>query len=121
MRYVCLVMAAIFALFTYFQFNDLTQYNTKLWYFWVIAYALCTLISLVSWRKALPRAVYTSVAVIALIAGLIRFQAIDWDHKILYNPNNPSGNETGGLLIIAIWFGILAWRSGSLGGKGKKA
>lgn len=119
MRYVCLIMAAVFVLFTYWQFNDLTQYKTELWHGWVVAYALSCVISLVSYKYALPRMIYFGVAVTALVSGLIRFQAIDWDHKILYNPDNPSGNETGGLLILAIWFGVLAWRHASLGSSPK--
>ncbi len=121
MRYVCLLMTLVFVQFTRWQFNDLTQYNTELWYCWVIAYALCVLVSLGSFFRALPRMVYLGVSVIGLVAGLIRFRSIEWDHEILYNPNNPSGNETGGLFIIAIWFGILAWRHASLGCACKKA
>ncbi len=120
MRCVCLIMVAVFIQFTYWQFNDLTQYNTELWYCWVIAYALCCAISLVSFWKALPRKLYLAISVVGLVAGLIRFNSIEWDHKILYNPDNPAGNETGGLLIIAIWFGLLAWRHASLGCPCKK-
>ena len=114
-------MAAVFVQFTYWQFNDLTQYNTELWYCWVAVYGLCVIVSLVNLCKALPRMFYMVVSVIGLIAGLIRFRSIEWDHKILYNPDNPAGNETGGLFIIAIWFGILAWRHRSLGCPCKKS
>lgn len=109
MRYLCLIMTAVFALFTYWQFNDLKQYETELWYGWVAAYGLCALISLASYFKRLPVIVYISVVAVSLAAAVVRVQAVEWSHEILYNPNNPSGNETGGLLVVALWMGILAW------------
>lgn len=121
MRYACLVMAVVFSLFTYWQFNDLTQYNTDLWYGWVVAYALCVVVSLVSWWKALPRSFYLTGALLALGCALYRALAIEWEKTVLYNETNPSGNESGGLLIIALWWGILAWKQRSLGSPSKKS
>jgi len=102
-------MALLFCLFTYWQLNDLDQYHTERWYLWVAAYGLCALVSLVSFFRRLPVIVYISMVVAAISAAIIRVQGVEWSHTILYNPNNPSGNETGGLLVVAIWMGILAW------------
>jgi len=110
MRYVSLVMALLFSLFTYWQLNDLNQYHTEKWYLWVGAYALCALISVVSFFMRLPVAIYLSMAAAALAAGVIRIQGVEWSKKVLYNTENPSGNETGGLLIVVIWMVILAFR-----------
>lgn len=110
MRYVCLFMGLLFCLFTYWQFNDLTQYNTELWYGWVIAYALCALISVISFWKVLPRGLYVGACLLALGAAAFRSLSIEWAKTVLYNESNPSGNESGGLLVIAIWMGILAWK-----------
>jgi len=110
MRYVCLFMGILFCLFTYWQMNDLDQYHTEKWYLWVGAYALCAVISIVSFFRRLPRAVYISVAVTALVGGVVRVMSVEWSKKILYNVDNPSGNETGGLLIVAIWMVILAFK-----------
>ncbi|WP_435895953.1 transmembrane 220 family protein [Oceaniferula spumae] len=109
MRYVCLLMALVFTAFTLVQFNDLDQYHTEKWYLWVAAYGLCALISLISFFKRLPVIVYISMVVAALTAAVVRVQGVEWSREILYNPDNPSGNETGGLLVIAVWMGILAW------------
>ena len=103
-------MTAVFAQFTYWQFNDMQQYHTELWYAWVFAYGLICVVSLLSWKKPLPRILYISLGSLAVIATLVRLQSIEWDGAILYNPNNPAGNETGGLLIIALWMGALAWK-----------
>ena len=108
MRYVCLFMGLLFCLFTYWQTNDLGQYHTEKWYLWVAAYGLCALISIVSFFKCLPVALYIGMAVAALTAAVIRVQGVEWSKTILYNPDNPSGNETGGLLIVVIWMILLA-------------
>lgn len=121
MRYACLGMAAVFVLFTYWQFNDLEQYQTQLWQGWVVTYVLCVIVSLVSYWKAMPRWFYRSVAIIVLACATFWSLGIEWEKTVLFNKNNPSGNETGGLFIIAIWFGILAWRHASLGCACKKA
>lgn len=107
MRYVCILMGLMFCLFTYWQLNDLNQYETERWYLWVVAYAICAVVSLASYFKRLPLAVYAAIGAAALVAAIIRVQSIEWENTILYNKNNPSGNETGGLLIIVIWMGVL--------------
>ncbi len=38
MQIACYLATAIFALFTYWQFNDLEQYGTRYSYGWVLAY-----------------------------------------------------------------------------------
>ncbi len=114
-------MAAVFVLFTYWQFNDLEQYQTQLWQGWVVTYVLCVIVSLLSYWKAMPRWFYLSVTIIVLACAAFWSLGIEWGETILYNDKNPSGNETGGLFIIAIWFGILAWRHASLGCACKKA
>lgn len=102
-------MAAVFCLFTYWQLNDLDQYHTEMWYLWVAAYGLCALISVASYFRRLPAVVYIAAAVGAVTAAVVRVQAVEWHKTILYNPDNPSGNETGGLLVVALWMGVLTW------------
>jgi len=102
-------MALVFALFTYWQMNDLNQYKTEKWYLWVGAYALCSVISAASYFRRLPMMIYLSLAVAALVAAAVRLQGIEWEKAVLYNENNPSGNETGGLLVVAIWMILLIW------------
>lgn len=121
MRYACLIMAAVFVLFTYWQFNDLKQYQTQLWQGWVVTYGLCVLVSLISYWRALPRWFYLSVAIITLSVAIYWSLGIEWEKTVLYNKDNPSGNESGGLLVIAIWFGVLAWKHASLGCSCKKS
>ncbi len=111
MRFLCLVATAVFAVFTYWQFNDLEQYGTRLWLGWVFAYGSVAVASAVSWRLLLPWSLYGAGAVAAALAAAIRMTDIEWDGPILYNPTNPAGNETGGLLIVAVWLTILAYRA----------
>jgi hypothetical protein len=109
MRATCLFAASVFSLFTYWQLNDLEQYGTRLWYGWVLIYGLVALISLVSWWRPLPRLLYVGGAGTALLGAAIRLPAIQWSSTIFYNESNPAGNETGGLLVVAIWLALLAW------------
>lgn len=113
MRIACYAATAVFGLFTYWQFNDLEEYGTELWYLWVLAYGAVALVSLISAQRPLPRTLYLTGAAVALIAALIRMTAIEWDSTILYNEANPAGNETGGLMVVAIWLALLAWRQSS--------
>lgn len=111
MRTLCLVATAVFAVFTYWQFNDLEQYGTRLWLGWVFAYGSVAVVSAVSWRRPLPRSLYGAGAVAAALAAAIRMTDIVWDGPILYNESNPAGNETGGLLIVGVWLTLLAYRA----------
>jgi hypothetical protein len=108
MKIACLTMAVFLALFTYWQFNDLEQYGTALWPGWVITYGGACLLSLFSAFRPLPRALYGGLSAAAFVAAVIRVQDIEWDKTVLYNESNPSGNESGGLLILGIWFLVLA-------------
>lgn len=120
MRYVCSFMAVLFVLFAYWQFNDLEQYDTEWWQGWVLTYSLCAIVSVVSSFKALPRWFYLSVSILMLVVALYWSLGIEWHKTVLYNESNPSGNESGGLIIIAIWFGLLTWKHESLGLRSKK-
>ncbi len=117
MRYACLVMGILFVLFTYWQFNDLEQYNTEWWQGWVLTYALCAVVSVLGFWKALPKWFYAAVSIVSLLVAAYWSLGIEWHKTVLYNEENPSGNESGGLVIIAIWFCVLAWKHGSLGCK----
>jgi len=55
-----------------------------------------------------------------LVVALYWSLGIEWHKTVLYNESNPSGNESGGLIIIAIWFGLLTWKHESLGLRSKK-
>ena len=115
MRCACLVMGILFVLFTYWQFNDLEQYDTEWWQGWVLTYALCSIISLVTWAKALPRWFYFSISMVALGVAVYWSLGIEWHKTVLYNETNPSGNESGGLIIIGVWFAVLAWQQKAVG------
>ena len=110
MQIACYVAAAVFGLFTYLQFNDLEQYGTQYWIAWVLAYGGTAAIALISATRALPRPVYISSALLAIVAAAIRVSSIDWNADIFNNESNPAGNEAGGLLIVGLWFAFLALR-----------
>ncbi|MBW2362877.1 MAG: hypothetical protein JRG84_18415 [Deltaproteobacteria bacterium] len=106
----CYLATAVFAQFTYWQFNDLEQYGTQFWYGWVAAYGSVALVSLISARRALPRALYLAGAGTAFAASIVRMRSIEWGGTIFYNETNPAGNETGGLAIVGLWLSLLAIR-----------
>lgn len=107
-------MFVVFAQFAYFQRNDLDEFNTQLWYVWVVIYAACSIVSLTSYFIALPRRFYISFCLSSLAASLIRLGDLTSGQEVFMNKDNPAGNEAGGLMIMAIWFGLLAWKQKSL-------
>ena len=114
MRSACIVMSVIFAQFAYFQRNDLDQFNTEIWYVWIAVYATCSVLSLVSAVMALPRSVYLFLSIGALVSALIRFTGLTFGEAVFFNDRNPAGNEAGGLMVVAIWLGVLFWKHKSL-------
>jgi len=98
----------LFSLFAYWQLNDLSQYGTQWWHGWVLTYSLTALLCLASFFLLLPRWIYWGAAVLAIIHAVFRFLAIQPEKKILYNPDNPAGNETGGLIVVCIWLVLIS-------------
>ena len=114
MRFACLTATVVFTVFTYWQFNDLEQYGTRLWLGWVFTYgsvAVASAAFAIPRIRPLPWGVYASGAIAAAFAAAILMTDIDWEGPILYNPSNPAGNEAGGLLIVFIWLAFLASRA----------
>ncbi len=99
----------MFSFFAYLQLNDLAQYGTQWWHGWLLTYAITALICLITCFTPLPRALYWIAAGLAIIHALVRATAIQPENKILYNPDNPAGNETGGLIVVCIWLVILSF------------
>jgi len=119
MRLTCFFMFIIFAVFAYLQGNDLDQYQTQLWFIWILLYGACSLTSIISCFKPLPRMLYAFFCLSSFVAAVFRFSALTPNEQVFSNPNNPAGNEGGGLMIVAAWFGMLAWRYAALGKKAK--
>ena len=111
MKIACIVAAVILAMFTYWQFNDLSQYGTSLWQGWVFVYGAAAIVSLVSAFKTLPTWLYLVAVVSCLAHAVVRGIHIQPERTILFNEDNPAGNETGGLILLTAWFGFLTWRS----------
>ena len=100
--------AVLFSLFAYWQLNDLAQYGNPWWSGWLLTYAFTAVLCLVSFFVLLPRWVCWGAAVIAIVHAVIRSSAIQPENKILYNPDNPAGNETGGLIVVCIWLVLIS-------------
>lgn len=102
----------MFGFFSYWQLNDLGQYGTQWWQGWLLTYACTAVLCAVTLGRRLPRWTYLTGAGLALAHAGLRFLAIQPDKTILYNPSNPAGNETGGLLIVCLWLvGIALWKT----------
>lgn len=107
---ICLIGFLLFSLFTYWQLNDATQYHTAqlLCALWVASYASVALLSLLCGFKKLPAKIFLLSAAFPFIIAIFRFSYIDWSYdNVLYNPDNPAANETGGLVIMGIWLLVL--------------
>lgn len=109
MKYACFFAAAVFTLFTYWQFNDYDQYGTELWYGWVVLYGATALLSLGAVYRPLSRVNYMILGLLAIVGAWIRATSISWDEPIFYNEANPAGNESGGLLVVGVWLIVLSY------------
>ena len=109
MKYACFFAAAVFSLFTYWQFNDFEQYGTELWYGWVILYGVTAILSVGAIFRPLSRLSYITLGLLAITGALVRATSISWNEPIFYNEANPAGNEAGGLLIVGLWLIFLAY------------
>ena len=110
MKLFCIIGTLLFSLFSYWQLNDLDQYGTNLWQGWLFTYALTALACFISIFKKLPTRIYSGGAILALAHACLRLLAIQMERGIFFVPDNPAGNETGGLLIVAVWLGALAFK-----------
>lgn len=111
MKIFCGVGVVLFSLFSYWQLNDLGQYGTEWWQGWFLTYLLTAIVSGVSFFIILPRWVYAGCALLALGHAVLRSFSIQTEETILYNPDNPAGNETGGLIIVCLWFlALTLWK-----------
>lgn len=113
MRIACCIVGTLFLLFAWWQRNDAIQYKTADWGVigWIVLYLFTAGISFFSAWKRLPRAIYLILGTLILANGIYRFTAIQWGGKILYNEQNPAGNESGGLFICGIWLIFLGWKN----------
>jgi hypothetical protein len=111
MKIACILAAVVLGVFTLWQFNDLSQYGTSLWQGWVLIYGAAALVSLISAFKALPTWFYLVAAVAFCAHAILRGIHIQPERTILFNEDNPAGNETGGLILLTAWFGFLTWQS----------
>lgn len=116
-KIVSVVGAVLFGLFTSVQFNDVTQYDTAQWLTicWVIGYAIMTVLCIAALlKKPLPSKGFLYLALFVYALAIFRFTHIDWNEPLfcILSPEgdtkgNPAGNETGGLLILAIYLTLM--------------
>ena len=122
MRIACYILTVLFALFAFWQINDATQYGNHDNWFWLLLYAATAVISFLYARRPLPLALLTAGIGFSIGACLFRlqdavgnfdlmgiFRATAIPEKMTVATQQP--NEAGGLLVVALWLGILAWHS----------
>ncbi len=107
---------ALFAGFAALQFNDATQYGNRDAWTWIALYGLMATLNLgMIWRN-IPRHWLFAWAGFCWGALLFRLQDaqgnlhVDWLHPANYWDQNHTmvqhANESGGLLILALWASI---------------
>ncbi len=113
MKILCIILGLLFGCFAFWQRNDITQYDTNqtVTYLWIMGYSLTSLITLFSALRPLPSFIYFSAMLLTFALALVRFPYIEWTGNVFLNDKNPAANETGGLLILFIWYTVLYLRS----------
>lgn len=107
-RIACAIAVVVFGFFTWLQISERSPDAGGFWQGWVIFYGLVIAVAIVTFFRHLPVWVYVMGAIGSFAAAGYRSMSIEWDAPILWNTGNPSGSETGGFLIIAVWFLYLA-------------
>jgi len=103
MKVFLLAIAALFAAFSYFQFNDAVQFGTiqPLVVLWIFLYGFT---STTTFCTALGKG-----ALIFILSAVGRALYIDWSHSLIFcHETNPAANETGGLILLGCWHLFLA-------------
>lgn len=107
--------AILFATFCSLQFNDTSQFekygsSQSTTILWILGYGLMAGVCLTHFFITLPRCLTLFIAALSFILAAARATGIDWSQPLLCITSppgsttyHPAGNETGGLLIVAIW------------------
>ncbi len=113
MKTACIILGILFACFAYWQRNDIDQYQTNqvITSLWIAGYALTSIVSFITAIRPLPRTFYLFTMILTFLLAALRFPSIEWSGHVLHNENNPAANETGGLLILFLWYTILSMRA----------
>lgn len=113
-----LLGTVVFSIFSYLQLNDLDQYGNGDAWFWVIIYLIAAALNLVLIFLKLPTAILYSW--LGFTLGSLCFRLQDGhgnfhferlDPATFWNPATAEmvqqSNESGGLLILFVWAGVL--------------
>lgn len=127
MKVVCVFFGVIFLIFAYFQINDAEQYKNGDFWSWIIFYVGTALISFFVGFKVLKSvswlAGFTGFALGSFIFRMQdeygnfefeNFAGRDWFADKETGVMKQQTNEAGGLLIVALWLGVLlflVWRN----------
>lgn len=122
MKIACYIFTAVFALFSYLQINDATQYGNHDNWFWLLLYATTAIVTFLHARRPLPFSLLTTGIGFSIGACLFRLQDAvgNFDFTGIFrataipakmNATTQQPNESAGLLVVAIWLGILAWHA----------
>jgi hypothetical protein len=122
MKIASYIIAPLLLLFTYWQINDATQYNNHDNWFWIIYYAAAAAITFLNVVRPLPFSFFCGAIGFSLGACLFRLQDAvgNFDFAGIFratavpaqmNATTQQPNEAGGLLLVAVWLGVLAWNA----------
>lgn len=113
-KYLLALGCTLFTIFVLLQFNDATQYGNHDAWIWIFIYASVAVINAVLIKKSIPEKWLFALSGFAWGAFLFRIQDeqgnlhIEWLHPSNFwgEPGESlvqQANESGGLLILAIW------------------
>ncbi|MGE9268459.1 MAG: transmembrane 220 family protein [Verrucomicrobiales bacterium] len=122
MKIACYIATALFLLFSYFQINDVTQYQNHDNWFWILYYLATAALSFWLTRRHLPRPFLSGCVGFSLGAALFRMMdgVGNFDFSAPFrataipshmNATTQAPNEIGGLLLVAAWLLFLTLRA----------
>lgn len=125
MKIAKIIVGLTFLFFMVLQFNDAAQYGNHDSWFWIFFYLAASLLTFTLIRWTAPTWLLPSLVGFCVGSALFRmqdqvgnfdftapFRATAIPHQM--NPTTQKPNEVDALLIVGLWFGVLAWKTTSL-------
>jgi len=119
-RIAKLILSPLWVIFAYFQLNDAAQYGNHDPWFWVLYYLATATLTALSLKWTFPNWLLPSAIGFSLGCALFRMQDAVGNFDFLapfratpipsqMTKATQQPNEIGGLILVAIWLGIMQW------------
>jgi len=119
MKIAKIIVALLFLLFMYFQFNDAAQYGNHDAWFWIFFYLAAAVLTGLTVKWTPPSWLLPAIVGFCLGSAIFRMQdqVGNFDISALWrataipsqmNKTTQKPNEVDALILVGLWFGVVA-------------